>query len=109
VKHTTSLGSGMLALGGRAGSAQPWLVQDECCRSIPRFMPPPQRSHSLTSREIECLCWCAEGKSYWETGSILGISERTVSFHMERVRSKLRAGNNAHAVALAYRSGALSH
>lgn len=104
MKHTTSLGSGTLALAGGVGLAQPWLVQDECCRSIPRFM----RTHSLTSREIECLCWCAEGKSYWETGSILGISERTVSFHMERVRSKLMAGNNAHAVALAYRIGALN-
>jgi DNA-binding CsgD family transcriptional regulator len=108
MKHTTSLGSGMLALGGGAGLAPPSLVQDECCRSIPRFMRTPPRQHSLTSREVECLCWCAEGKSYWETGSILGISERTVSFHMERVRSKLRAGNNAHAVALAYRIGALS-
>lgn len=45
---------------------------------------------SLTTREKQCLCLCAEGKSYWESGVILGISERTVSYHMEAVRSKSR-------------------
>jgi LuxR family transcriptional regulator, quorum-sensing system regulator SinR len=62
---------------------------------------------SLTRREGECLGWCAEGKSYWETAVILGISERTVSFHMEAVRGKLDAGSNAHAVAIAVRAGLL--
>ncbi len=62
---------------------------------------------SLTRRERECLGWCAEGKSYWETAVILGISERTVSFHMEAVRGKLDAGSNAHAVAIAVRAGLL--
>jgi DNA-binding CsgD family transcriptional regulator len=62
---------------------------------------------SLTRREAECLGWCAEGKSYWETAVILGISERTVSFHMEAVRSKLDATSNAHAVAMALRAGLL--
>jgi DNA-binding CsgD family transcriptional regulator len=58
--------------------------------------PPP-----LTRRELQCLGWCAEGKSYWETAVILEISERTVSFHMEAVRAKLEAASNAHAVARA--------
>jgi DNA-binding CsgD family transcriptional regulator len=62
---------------------------------------------SLTRREGECLAWCAEGKSYWETAVILGIAERTVSFHMEAVRAKLDAGSNAHAVAIAVRAGLL--
>jgi len=62
---------------------------------------------SLTRREIECLGWCAEGKSYWETAVILGISERTVSFHMEAVRNKLKATSNAHAVAMGMRVGLL--
>jgi DNA-binding CsgD family transcriptional regulator len=62
---------------------------------------------SLTPRERQCLGWCSEGKSYWETAVILGISERTVSFHMEAVRSKLNAASNAHAVAVALRAGLL--
>jgi len=68
---------------------------------------PEARFPSLTRREIECLGWCAEGKSYWETAVILGISERTVSFHMEAVRTKLKATSNAHAVAMALRAGLL--
>lgn len=65
------------------------------------------RHPALTRREHECLGWCADGKSYWETAVILGISERTVSFHMEAVRSKLQAASNAHAVAVALRAGLL--
>lgn len=61
----------------------------------------------LTPRELECLLWCAEGKSYWDTAVILGIAERTVSFHMERARNKLDAATNAHAVARALRAGLL--
>ena len=71
---------------------------------------PPQADGavpSLTRRERECLGWCAEGKSYWETAVILAIAERTVSFHMEAVRGKLHAGSNAHAVAIAVRAGLL--
>ena len=54
----------------------------------------------LTKRELECLKWCAVGKSYWETSVILEISERTVNFHMASVRDKLGASSNAHAVAM---------
>jgi DNA-binding CsgD family transcriptional regulator len=65
------------------------------------------RAPPLTRRERQCLGWCAEGKSYWETAVILGISERTVSFHMEAVRAKLEAASNAHAVARAMAAGLL--
>ena len=71
---------------------------------------PPRRPvdlPALTRREFECIGWCADGKSYWETAVILGISERTVSFHMEAVRGKLKAATNAHAVAMAMRLGLL--
>ena len=69
--------------------------------------PEPADFPPLTRRELECLGWCADGKSYWETAVILGISERTVSFHMEAVRGKLNAASNAHAVAMAIRAGLL--
>jgi len=59
----------------------------------------------LTPREVECLEACAAGKTYWETGKILGISERTVIFHMQSVREKLTASTNAQAVAKAVRAG----
>ncbi len=59
----------------------------------------------LSSRERECLEWCAAGKSYWETSVILDISERTVNFHMTSARRKLNALTNAHAVVKAIAKG----
>lgn len=60
---------------------------------------------ALSPRELECLKWCALGKTYWETGAILGISERTVDFHMTSVREKMNTTTNAHSVAQTLRKG----
>ena len=64
-----------------------------------------RRSVGLTERERECLYWCAQGKSYWETSVILGITERTVNHHMRMVREKLGVQTNAQAVSLAFAHG----
>ncbi|WP_337187604.1 helix-turn-helix transcriptional regulator [Phenylobacterium sp.] len=53
----------------------------------------------LTSRERDALTWVAEGKSDWEIGVILGLSETTVRFHVDNARRKLGAVNRVHAVA----------
>ncbi|MEP7042561.1 MAG: LuxR family transcriptional regulator [Dokdonella sp.] len=42
----------------------------------------------LTARERECLRWTAEGKTGWEISKVLGISERTVVFHLENAARK---------------------
>lgn len=52
----------------------------------------------LSPRERECLLWIAEGKTYWETAMILGLSEHTVRCYLESARHKLGAANNTHAV-----------
>ncbi|WP_455271463.1 autoinducer binding domain-containing protein [Rhizobium herbae] len=57
----------------------------------------------LTHRETEVLGWTAAGKSYWEIGTILGISERTVRFFMTNARRKLNVVSNTQAVAQAVR------
>ena len=62
-------------------------------------------AEELSQRELECLYWCACGKSYWETAMILGISERTVNHHMTMARNKLGVQSNAQAVALASLAG----
>ena len=59
----------------------------------------------LTPREREVLSWVAAGKSYWEVGRILGISERTVRHFMANSRAKLDAVSNKQAVALAVTAG----
>ncbi len=55
-------------------------------------------SLEVTTREAECLLWTARGKSAWETAIVLGISERTVNFHVENARRKLNAQTKTQAV-----------
>ena len=64
-----------------------------------------EHAGELTAREQECLYWCAQGKSYWETAVILGIAERTVNHHMKMVRDKLGVQTNAQAVSIASARG----
>ena len=57
----------------------------------------------LTQRESDVLHWIAEGKSDWEIGVILNISEHTVDKMCRQIRTKLGANNRTHAVAYALR------
>lgn len=60
---------------------------------------------SLTTRELDCVNWCAEGKTDWEISIILGISESTVRSHLNAARYKLNSTNKTHLVAEALRAG----
>lgn len=62
---------------------------------------PPGVSIPLSQRERECLRWAADGKTAWETGMILNLSERTVNFHLTNAQNKLQAANKIQAVARA--------
>lgn len=59
----------------------------------------------LTTREVECLSWTLEGKTAWELGVILGISERTANFHLGNAIQKLDCENKHSAVIKAMRMG----
>lgn len=54
---------------------------------------------ALSPREFECLQWAAMGKSAWDIGCILGISRRTVVFHLENAKAKLGVRSTCQAVA----------
>jgi len=43
----------------------------------------------LGERELETLTWAARGKTFCEIGEILGLSRRTVEFHLDNARRKL--------------------
>lgn len=62
----------------------------------------------LTAQEIACLKWCKEGKTNWEIGAILGISPKTVEFHVGNTMKKLGAGNRITAVIMGIRTGLIS-
>ena len=52
----------------------------------------------LSDRERQVLRWTAAGKTSSETGAILGISARTVNYHMTSILLKLNAVNKTQAV-----------
>jgi DNA-binding CsgD family transcriptional regulator len=59
----------------------------------------------LTARETECLRWAADGKTSWEIGRLLHVSEPTVNFHLNNSMGKLEVSNRQHAVAKAVLQG----
>lgn len=47
---------------------------------------------ALTDRQRECVVWAARGKSDWEIGRILGISQDTVVEHLRHARERYGVG-----------------
>jgi DNA-binding CsgD family transcriptional regulator len=70
--------------------------------------PEEPASATLSDREREVLCWVQQGKTYWEISKIIGISERTVKYHLARIKSRLDVVSPCHAVAKALRMGLIS-
>jgi LuxR family transcriptional regulator, quorum-sensing system regulator BjaR1 len=60
---------------------------------------------ALSLRERECLQWAAVGKSDWEIGEILSISEKTANAHIEHVKQKYRVSTRMLAVVYAVQRG----
>jgi len=58
---------------------------------------------TLTEREREVLLWYHAGKSAWEIGEILRISERTANKHLTAARQKFKVATTRQAVAEAAR------
>ncbi|VVD60873.1 LuxR family transcriptional regulator [Pandoraea horticolens] len=67
------------------------------------------RHHALvlTPRERECLRWVARGKTSWEIGRILTISEHGVVFHLRSVMRKFDVSSRHRAAKLASDYGLL--
>jgi DNA-binding NarL/FixJ family response regulator len=52
----------------------------------------------LNDREVETLTWVARGKTSAEIAKILGLSKRTIDFHIDNARGKLGAATRTEAV-----------
>ena len=73
-----------------------------------RIMVPASADPSapaLTPREVEALRWTMDGKTAWEVGNLLGISERTAVLHINNAMHKLGCVNKHQAVLKALRLG----
>lgn len=75
---------------------------------MPRGQAEALRARRLTDRQRDCVLWLARGKTDWETGQILGVSEGTVKVHVKHAREKLGVGKRTLVVIQALFDGSLS-
>ena len=61
----------------------------------------PERKVSLSIQERDVLQFAAIGKTFWEMGVIMGVSEAAAKDAMRRARQKLDCINTVHAVSTA--------
>lgn len=59
----------------------------------------------LSARELEALRWAMEGKTAWEVGRILAISEQATAGHLNNATHKLGCASKHQAVVKALRLG----
>jgi DNA-binding CsgD family transcriptional regulator len=62
---------------------------------------------ALSRRERQCLEWAAAGKTDWEIGHILSLSEKTVNVYIDRAKGKFGVKSRAQAIVLAAKAGAI--
>lgn len=82
--------------------------RDFILESSLKFLKLPHDSEqpvSVTRRELECLKWCAAGKSSWEIAKILRCAEPTVNFHFNNIRRKFNTNSRQQAVVRAIKQG----
>jgi DNA-binding CsgD family transcriptional regulator len=73
--------------------------------SLKKRNPAKPSGELFSEREKSCLSWTALGKSSWEIGQILSISENTVVFHIKNAMRKLGVSNRTLAAVKAVRLG----
>jgi len=77
------------------------LLASHLHQAVSRLSRPIDTQPSLTTRENECLRWTADGKTSREIAQLLGVSERTVNFHISNIMRKLDVVNRQQGVAKA--------
>jgi two-component system nitrate/nitrite response regulator NarL len=88
----------------RATASGGTLIPPEIAAQLSRAVRQPRRDR-LTERERQILALLAEGLSNRAAGERLGITERTVKFHVAEILARLGASNRAQAVAIAQSRG----
>ena len=66
---------------------------------------PAATAGGITPRESEVLALLSQGLQNKEIGARLGVTDRTVKFHVGSILSKLQAGNRTEAVTIAVQRG----
>jgi DNA-binding NarL/FixJ family response regulator len=90
-----------VATGGAPMSPE---VARQVVKLFREFHPPERADYRLTSQETELLKLIVDGHSYKTAAAALGITVRTVAFHLQNVYQKLRVHSKSEAVAKALRN-----
>ena len=98
---------GEIARAIRAVHAGETYLEPRIATKVVAELEPGRRTGALSRREREVLRLIAGGQSNKQIALALGITERTVKFHVTSVLNKLGAENRAQAVALAGQRGLL--
>ena len=80
-------------------------AQSEALSLADTYQPQGSSEHPFSPREHEVLTLAAEGLTNKEIAYRLGISERTVQFHINSIFNKTTTNSRTEAVALALRNG----
>jgi DNA-binding NarL/FixJ family response regulator len=86
------------------------LLKEFRCRSAYETKPSQHNARGtkegqLTERQLEVLEMVAKGITYKEAGEALGLTERTVKYHMGRIIEILQLENRAQVIAYAAQAG----
>jgi len=69
-----------------------------------QFHPPERGDYQLTPHELRLLKLLVEGHSYKTAAGKLGVSIKTISFHLQKIYAKLQVHSKSEAVAKALRN-----
>lgn len=82
------------------------MLAHERTRTLTGGAPAPQLG--LTAAERDCLALAARGKTDWEIGAILGLTQRQVHYLIERAKARAGVTTRIQAVVHAFASGELA-
>jgi LuxR family quorum-sensing system transcriptional regulator CciR len=82
------------------------MLAHERARTLTGGAPTPQLG--LTAAERDCLALAARGKTDWEIGAILGLTQRQVHYLIERAKARAGVTTRIQAVVHAFASGELA-
>ena len=77
----------------------------ERCRALSGLLLVADAKAALSSRELECMRWVGAGKTDWEIGKIMSLSQTTVKSYVDQARKKLGAATRSQAIARLVFSG----
>lgn len=73
-------------------------------RLFGEIRPPERADYHLTPHELRVLKLLAEGHSYKTAGVDLGVTGKTVSFHVQKIYEKLQVHTKSEAISKALRN-----